>query len=56
MDLCVEHGVEPGSPIRGLSQKGQERGKKKKVRGEKYIIVYFTCCALKLNPLTSPVV
>lgn len=30
MDLCVEHGVEPGSPVTGLSQEGQERGKKKR--------------------------
>lgn len=40
MDLCVEHGVEPGSPIRGLSQKGQERGKKKK-SGERNTSLYI---------------
>lgn len=44
MDLCVEHGVEPGSPIRGLSQKGQERGKKKSQGREIHHCIFYLLC------------
>lgn len=56
MDLCVEYGVECGSPIIELSQEG--RGGGNKVKEEEYIIEYITCRddSLKFNPLTSPVV